>query len=472
MPNVLPTVEDALLVHDVAHELRSQTLHNVAERLLVLQDLEHVNSDSILDDTSESWSLPAMIRVDDEAAAVVGQDMIVGCDEAAEAMSNVIKQVVRHSPHYRHGKRVPAYELWLVRKESPETVTPEQTVEVGKSFHMVGWLRKSGAYQFPVEAIWLEGETQKFFQVHKQGDDIDIYDHEGKYVYGMAEVVDAFLSCQAESAVWIVMQDGEQYKVVDLLTCNGMDCTKLTLWDRVKMFGQSGIPDGMVSTAHTIRNADELAPLPEGSYFVRYQQEKLADLVRPFWFKHEAGAVKVGTPLPWLKPASEEVVQKTPADKLVAPVFNGPMVQLHKDHRGVSLFMEDGAKNKIGAFPQVETAVDGAAHSFIIECGLECSQNGEPLEADAFYQVKDFSDYDVVLHAYDVGLWDGKNVTGLPMTERLELLDMALDEIGSEMVRFAFDTAVTEGEALAWNDDSVRPVNTTVNDGCVWLHVG
>lgn len=472
MVNVLPTVEDALCVHDTAHEIGSASLHDVALRLLRMQDLEHVDSDNTFEGTMDEWALPTMIKVSDEAAAIVRGEVVADDEAVAEAIKGWVRKDVPCRPYFKQGQRVPAYEMWLVRKEGQEKVTPETTVVTGKPVPMVGWLRRSGAYQFPVEAIELSGDEVKFFQVHKSGNDVDIYDHDGNAVSGMAEVVDGFLACdRADEVVWVLMQDGETYKVVDILTCNGVDCTKVNLWDRTKMLADAGVPDSMDCIGHSIKDAKGLASLPKGAYFVRYRNEVLDDISRPFWFLHKAGTVNTGTPLPWLTPASEETVKKAPADKLVAPLFNGPLVQLHKDKRGVSLFFGDGGKNKAALFPQIVSAVENAVNGFIIEGSIECLREGKPLTDDDFHTLKDYSDCDVVFHAYDVAMWQGKDLTGLPMTERLETLDTVLEAVGSEIIRCAFDSAVVSGDALCWDDDAVRPMDASVHEKCKLLHV-
>jgi len=473
MVNILPTVEDALCVHDMAHEIGSASLHEVALRLLRMQDLEHVDSGNTFEGTVDEWALPTMIKVSDEAAAIVRGEVVADDEAVAEAIKGWVRKDVPCRPYFKQGQRVPAYEMWLVRKEGQEKVTPETTVVTGKPVPMVGWLRKSGAYQFPVEAIELSGDEVKFFQVHKSGNDVDIYDHEGKLVSGMAEVVDGFLACyRADEVVWVLMQDGETYKVVDILTCNGVDCTKLTWWDRMQILSDMAARIGMDYLIHSVKDAKGLASLPKGAYFVRYRNEMLDDISRPFWFLHKAGTVNTGTPLPWLTPASEETVKKAPADKLVAPLFNGPLVQLHKDKRGVSLFFGDGGKNKAALFPQIVHGLEGLNTALILEGSIECLREGKPLTDDDFHTLTDYSDCDVVFHAYDVAMWQGKDLTGLPMTERLEALDTVLEAVGSDMIRCAFDSPVVSGDALCWDDDALRPMDASVHEKCKLLHVG
>lgn len=458
MPTLMPTLSDALTVHTQAHETQDQELHAVGLKMLALCGQTHICMDSMDEKVAVTqWdSLPGAVCVDAEAAAVVGTGekavVLTDTETVLKALSGLPIGVKREG-YFEHKSRTPAYELWLVKKDTAQEETPECPFKVGE-YVSVGWPRKHGAYKFPIAAQRV-GEGYRMLQVHKDGETVTVFDKDGKEPGGLADLVDLFVAAdQPENGIFEVIVDGDWVLFWDILMLDGVDCTVLPYRDRFNLFCNEFHSEDrrVVTDTHVvdIETQDELPKLDAGVWLVRYMYEKLTDLSRPLWFSHVAGTVSVGTVLPWVKPCGDVA---DPSGMIRVKDTGLPPLQIHKDGRAVSVYMAEGGRNRASNLPQLFGIAEQLPESFILECVWTCSHNGIPVSVERVQNPNEsLADCEVAVYPYDIVLWGSEDLSGKPMYERVEMLETVLEGTGLEM------GTADDGE-VAFVADSVRPLD-------------
>jgi len=461
MSTLLPDISDALTVHDAAHREQSAELHGVALKMLTLCGQTHICTDG-LDEKSEEteWDrLPGCMRVDDEAAALVGDEMRCSPDMGVlTSLGLNYNHRVQMDKSFQYKTRTPAYELWLVRKESPEEVVPDCPFKVG-DYVPVGWPRKHGAYKFPVVAQKVEA-GHRFLQVHKDGENVQVFDKNGDEPSGLADLIDTFVALDyPEQAIVETVYVNGQVQFFDVLMLEGIDCTKLPYRDRDRLFGESlekngQLPETLVAAdTVVVMNEDGLPALERGTWIVRYQDEVLSDLTRVFWFEHRAGEVVPGTVLPWVKPSK----QIDDVSGYIQVVDTGlPPLQIHKSSRGVSIFVAEGGRNRSNQLSQIVEMVQELPEDTIIEAMWTCVDGDVPVSVERVQNSKqDLSKCQVTIRPYDIVLWGAENLSERPMYERTDLLEQVVGQYldGVEV------GVVDSGEKVwAFEADAGRPL--------------
>ena len=462
MDTLLPNISDALTVHDAAHAQQNGELHDVALKMLALCDQTHICTDGIDEKHEQTeWDkLPGVMRVDDEVAAVTTADTFtisVSDDLIARAIEKHVKFKVLGDISFGHKPRTPAYELWLIKKQQPEKISPDCGFTAGKHVN-VGWPRKHGAYKFPVVAQKVEAGYQ-FLQVHKDGEIVTIFDKDGKEPLGLAGLVDTFVAldfpetCIAET-IW---QDGK-VQFFDVLMLDGIDCIKLPYKERERLFGEvmernECLPEG-IATPEIIRipSEEDLPKLESGQWIIRYEDEVVADLARPFWFVFNAREVTPGTVLPWIKPSGKA----EDTSGMIRVIDTGlPPVQLHKKGNTISVFVAEGGRNRSFSLPQLSAIAEKLPENFVLECMVTVTDNGIPVSADRLRDHdQDLSGCEVIVYAYDVVYWAGESWVDLPMYERTERLERIVEDWDG------VELGIMDNSDRAWafDPDSVRPM--------------
>lgn len=447
MNSIIPNMTEALLVHETAHEQKSPELHGTALKLLALCNLEHVALDDL--DSAGSggvWNeLPGAICVEGETVALLGpargirKDVVavVDSNKMATTLAGQLPVDVTHESYFQHKTRTPAYGTFLIRMDAEQEIVPEKSFTVGE-YVPVGYPRKHGAYRFPVVAHDVE-PGYKMFQVHKDGDIITIFDKEGVPVRGMADVIDKFVAMDtpAQAIFECVYYDGHML-YFDVLYCDGMDCTKLTLKERTEMgwkVAEIGSPyadwlEFSYARQELILNQDELHALAKGMYIIRFADEVLDNLIRPFWFEHNAGTVEPGTVMPWISPHCEAPSDMDADGCISVPCTDLPTMQIHKKDDHVSVFIGEGGRNRLKNMPQLLSVTDKLPDDCIIECMWTGDHNGVALTRQKTQKPaedQDLSDYELTIYPYDIVFWGQDDLSDLPMYERMDKLESFID---------------------------------------------
>lgn len=468
----MPTLSDALCVHSQAHETQCVELHDVALKMLALSGQTHICTDGLDEQVDETVldAVPGAVCLDSEAAALLpppyGKDwataVVTDSKELVAGLSGKLPNNTGavYEGYYQHKERVPAYELYLVRKAEAETVVPECPFTIG-DYVTVGHPRSQGAYRFPIVAQKVS-DGYVMLQVHKDGDSVKVFGKDGKQPKGMAGVIDLFVGMdKPESGIFeCILQDGK-VSFWDVLVLDGVDCTKLPLSERQEMVaeycrqddGMAGI--GLTTEWQKVPRQDGLAKLEAGTWLVRYAEEVLGDLSRPFWWEYAAGTVKVGVVLPWVKPSGTVA----DASGMITVQDTGlPMLQIHKSSRGVAIYMAEGGRNRSGNLPQIVEMAKRLPENFIMEAMFTATDGGVPVSADRVQDPKsDLSMCDVKCYPFDVVLYGDEDLSKKPMYERVEVLESLMEDYQTDNFKREWDGEL--GKVICFTADSERPIN-------------
>lgn len=456
MNSLLPNMQDALTVHDAAHAQQSAELHGVALKMLALCDQTHICVDGLDEkrEQTELDSLPGAIQVNDEAVALIGGVLV-----SDEVLPESLPGKKMQDKSFQYKPRVPAYEMWLVRKAEAEEVRSECPFEISKHVP-VGHPRQNGAYRFPLIAHRMP-EAYQMLQVHKDGDVVRVFDKLGNEPKGLAALVDVFVALDSpEQAIFECVWDGSNVAIFDVLMLEGLDCTKLPWTERDKLLGEAiekneNLPDELVpGDTQRVQSQDGLYMLESGEWIVRYEKELLTDTSRPFWFRHVAGQVIPGKVLPWVHPS--ETVDD--ASGYIQVVDTGlPPIQIHKSRNTVSIYVAEGARNRCSNLPQVVEMARDLSEDCIIECMVEVKRNGVMVSDTTLENYRnDLSDCEVVVYPYDIVMWGDETLTERPMYERVDLLEQIITGLPEDKVRFG---VVEAGGGWLFTADAERPMN-------------
>ena len=444
--SLLPSLTEALNVHDAAHELESQELHNLAIRLLSLVGQPHISTEDW--DKNEThnpvWDeLPAAIQVSDEAASITGSilyeddgiaaivatnpDAIAALEDADMGL-NIIG-----SDDVEGRSRIPAYELWLIRKDKPCVEYPQDDLMVGE-YIPVGYFRKQGAYKFPV-IVQPIPNNYEMYQIHKMEDGVAIYNQDGERNTEFIDVADGLMAMDdLQSAIFIALRFNDTMFVFDVLQVDGRDCKNTILSDRIEIIDNFTFPEGIepLPIKCTIDSADDLSSLGAGQFLVRYENEILDDMLRPFWFVYTE-AIRIGQPLPPAETSdsvtwkSEDDVLSALEDDVVCAIPDGIAAQIHRGKHNTAIFVGKGGRNRAHEFPGICEAVAELEMPCIIECIISSDNNGEPIP-EANMLGDNLTDMHSVAYCYDIAYLDDVDLTQLPMEERRTELRKILHE--------------------------------------------
>ena len=467
----MPTLSDALCVHSQAHETQCVELHDVALKMLVLSGQTHICTDGLDEQAEETVldAVPGAICLDSEAAALLpppyGKDwataVVTDSKELVAGLSGKLPNNTGavYEGYYQHKERVPAYELYLVRKAEAETVVPECPFTIG-DYVTVGHPRSQGAYRFPIVAQQVS-DGYVMLQVHKDGDSVKVFDKSGKRPKGMAAVIDLFVGMdKPESGIFECILQGGKVSFWDVLALDGVDCTKLPFGERERMLSECAGQDagmgevGSQTVWKRIEKQDHLHELEAGRWIVRYADEVLGDLSRPFHFIRDAGVVQAGVVLPWVKPSGTVA----DASGMITVQDTGlPMLQIHKSSRGVAIYMAEGGRNRSGNLPQIVEMAKRLPENFIMEAMFTATDGGVPVSADRVQDPKsDLSDCQVTVHPFDLVLWGDDSLACKPMYERVEILETLMEDYETDNFKC---NGGDGGESWCFDADSERPIN-------------
>jgi len=436
--SLLPSLSEALKVHDAAHELKSEELHKFAARLLALVGQPHISTEDW--DKNEAhnpvWDeLPAVIQLSDEAASITGSILyeddgiaaiVAKHPDAIAALEDAdIDFNIIGSDDIEGRSRIPAYELWLIRKDQPCVEYPQTDMTIGEHIP-IGYFRKQGAYKFPVIAQPIP-KDYAIYQIHKTEDNIVIYNQDGERETEFIDAVDVLAEMEEpQSAIFLAIWADEVMQIFDVLQINDRNCKNTLLKDRLETIGNIAFPDGLaVLPQTTIDLADGLRYL-HGHHLVRYESEILDDMIRPFWFLYTE-AIRIGQPLPPTEISdsvtweSEEDVLSALEDNVVCAIPEGVDAQIHRGKHNTSIFIGNGGRNRAHEFPIICEAVAQLEMPCIIECVISAEKDGEPMPG-AHMLSDNLMDIPTIAHCYDIAYLDGEDITSLPMEERREEL--------------------------------------------------
>lgn len=464
MNSLLPTIQDALSVHDAAHREQDRGLHDVALKMLALAGQAHIKTDDLDESAEDVLShLPGAICLCPETAAVVvgprGSQCVATNDEAVgQGLSGKSELAVVHERYFNHRQRTPAYQTWLIRMDRAEEVVPAMPFKVG-DYVAVGSVRQNGAYRFPAVAQQVSDDYM-MLQIHKDGDEVRVFDKDGKQPRGMASVIDLFVGADVpRTGIFeCILSDG-QVRFWDVLMVNDVDLTVLPYMERQKAFMEltsdsAWAAIGEATVFQSIGSQDDLPSLAEGKWLIRYQNEILSESrIKPFWFERDAGGIKVGTVLPWVKPSG---VAEDPSG-MVRVIDTGlPPLQIHKKNNTVSIYVAEGGRNRDNNLPQIVQIARGVPEDFVMEAMWTCSHGQVPVSAGRVQNPKaDLTDCDIKLYPYDIVVWGSEKLHGRPMYERTDLLEQIIVEMDNESVEFG----VVDDGGWLFTADSVRPLD-------------
>jgi len=460
MPTLLPNLTDALRVHDAAHTEQSAELHDTALKLLALAGQKHICVDALDTGRDQTWfdALPGIVCLDAEAVAIAGDKALVGTEDFAETVSTHLAWAgqVMHDAAFTYKRRTPAYGLYLVRQEEAEQVEPVCDFKYGE-YVPVGYPRKHGTYRFPVVAQVVP-EEYRMLQVHKDGDRVTIFEHDGAPARGLAAVIDSFVAMDSpQQAIFLCLYHEAGVELFDVLMVDGVDFTKTQLADRLDwiagLMGQVADCGLLVPTCHAVQDASDLPKIEPGRYIVRHKYEVLSDLMRPYWFEYEVGRVGIGRVLPWCMPTK---TVKDGSGYIVVPDTGLPPMQIHRQHGEVKIFVAQGGRNRANCMPQVVEMAKRLPENFIMECMWTVDRKGVPVSVKAVKSAwYDLSDCDIRLYPYDLIMWGDDDLSQQPMYERVELLEkIVADWAGAEL-----GVADEADKAWLFVADSVRPLD-------------
>jgi len=468
--SLLPSLSDALKVHDAAHELQSQELHKFAARLLALVGQPHISTEDW--DKNEArnpvWDdLPVAIQLSDEAASITGSILyeddgiaaiVAKHPDAIDALNDAGLYVIE-SDDIEGRSRIPAYELWLIRKDKPCVEYPEDDLMVGE-YVPVGYFRKQGAYKFPVVVQQLPKEYG-IYQMHKSEDGIVIYNQDGNEEHGFIDAIDILIEMDTpQSAIFLGIFVDNVMHVFDVLQIDGRNCKNTVLRDRLEVVDGIVFPDGIkvLPVKCTIASADELGTLGAGQFLVRYEHEILDDMLRPFWFVYTE-AIRIGQPLPSVEISSTITVAdawKTLDDNIICAIPEGVAAQIHRGKHNTAIFVGKGGRNRAHEFPGICEVVAKLETPCIIECIISSDDNGKPIPG-ASMLADNLTDMHSVAHCYDIAYLDDTDLTELPMEERRsELFKIIQKKIDSPLTTIQDCDSLDTGTYWIWTKNDKR----------------
>jgi len=186
--------------------------------------------------------LPVAIQLSDEAASITGSILyeddgiaaiVAKHPDAIDALNDAGLYVIE-SDDIEGRSRIPAYELWLIRKDKPCVEYPEDDLMVGE-YVPVGYFRKQGAYKFPVVVQQLPKEYG-IYQMHKSEDGIVIYNQDGNEEHGFIDAIDILIEMDTpQSAIFLGIFVDNVMHVFDVLQIDGRNCKNTVLRDRLEV---------------------------------------------------------------------------------------------------------------------------------------------------------------------------------------------------------------------------------------------
>lgn len=483
MNSILPTVSEAIKLHDVAHQMNDDELHKLAVKLLSMNWQPHLATEDGEQDTetNPAWDeLPPVIRVKDEAACVtgsilhdnVGTMQLIVCSEIGdmtEQLSKIPKNVrVMTDRDIESRVRIPAYEMYLIKKDIPEVVYPESLVNPGDAVEL-GYFRKHGAYKFPV-VIQKLPEEYSVIQIHKDGENVTVFEHNGNEAQGFAEVIDSLIALETPSAaVFIGISDGHgNVLIYDILFHDERCLLSMPLSDRLSLLSQIEFDAGAQVCEHEVkRGTAELLQLEDGNYLVRYRDETIDDLKRPFWFVYTAGTIRIGQPVPSSSPTEGSVPME---DCIRMEMPQGVFAQIHKRGKDIKIFVGDGGRNRNAEFETICSTLSGHDKDFIIECIMRVQdESGEDIEQSRVFNA-DISSARITAFCYDLLYLNGESLCDEPFENRYNTLVSIVEGLPNSIT----DLTVASDEANDLLDKcyqewyfvkgSTRPLNKKVNE--------
>jgi hypothetical protein len=155
------------------------------------------------------------------------------------------------------------------------------------------------------------------------------------------------------------------------------------------------------------------------------------DVLRPFWFFYDAGAIKPNQPIRSLLP---EVVDEIDDECIThAMTSDGVYAQIHNSKHGLSLFVGDGARDRSREFPDIISAFDSIKENFIIECIISCNdQDGLPKSQETIYR-DNMSGCKATAFCFDI-VYYKDDLSSTKRDKREEILKNVLTKLDSNVI--------------------------------------
>lgn len=454
--SILPSAEDAINVHDVAHSTKDEMLHGIARKMLDATEQPHICVDELdgKDDENYLSDFPPTICVDSGVVSAVGAQ-IYGNDETcilsmdkkyADILPERINDVFVGKVNSTDvDTSVPIYDLLLVRRSDAYVNYPLNSVIVGEHVK-TGCFRRSGAYRFPLYAQKIQ-DDYTMIQVHKTGDEVKLFDQNGNQPKGYATSIDKFIALEnPHDALFMCLGiDGDLY-TYDVLSFDGKECTMLPLYERIDIL--NGISGINVIDAIEIHKRDDLFDLECGSYVVRHQNEVVTDMIRPFWFFYESGKVKPRQPIPPHMPISVDnipdayITHNMPED--------GVYAQIHKSRNGISVYIGDGARDRSNELPDLCEAFEDFPEDFVVECILVLKDQAGFIKSPDFIYKDTVFDCAPTAYCFDIAYY-GDDVSSIPRNKREELLNKFVTFLDKDVISLYCENGTY---VWGWQSDS------------------
>ncbi len=464
MSTIIPSISEAVACHDAAHEKQDSILHFCAVKLLALNGVDHVQTTEDAFDVGLGSTaldgLPASVLVKDEVAALQGGELRTE-DKFLHRRSPIIFDNVQVTLDltYRHRKRIPAYDLYAIRRLDEEEIVPSE--QLPAKFLHIGHVRRNGVYRFPIVA-WQIGDNYQLIQVVKDGDNVSIFNRDGVAIDIMeGSVADAFLNIEGENLIAEGIYYDDKFIVHDLLMLDGVDMTNVVWEERFAMI-PTGLRSDLMVIPTQVSTADQLTELETGTWLIKHIYDIIDDTQRPYWFEHVVGKVKVHQPLPPLSIGNEP--ESFDGDMLITWLPEGPFAQIHKDKNLISLYLDRGARNRTEDFPLISEAMEQMPESIVLDGVFSCSRNGQPLRL--FDPSENFSECEYKFYCTDVPYINGIDRTALPMMERSEIVEELISDNDNIIVN-AYDNKPSDDcREIAWSCHSPRKMRSTDKTYC------
>lgn len=437
--SVLPSAVDAIRLHSIAHEIVDGELHDIALKFMSMTEQPHIVTDELDSNVEDDLpELPPFIVVAENVINAVGasiynndESMILASEKKYDELlpDDIAGINILASGSVNSDTRVPVYDLMLVRRDGAGIEYPLSSIVVGEHVE-TGCFRKSGAYKFPLFAQKIS-DRYALIQVHKMGDEVKLFDQSGKQPIGYAEDIDKFVAMESpHDAMFMCIGITNKLYAYDVFHFDGQELTLVPLAERLELL--DSVDDNIkVIDAVEVSTRDELFDLESGSYLVRHTNEVIMDVLRPFWFFYDAGAIKPNQPIRSLLP---EVVDEIDDECIThAMTSDGVYAQIHNSKHGLSLFVGDGARDRSREFSDIVSAFDNIEENLIIECIIACNdQDGLPKSQETIYR-DNMSGCQSTAYCFDIAFYN-EDLSSQERDKREEILSKLLTKLDSRVI--------------------------------------
>lgn len=454
--SMIPPAVDAVRLHDIAHSTSDSKLHDIALKFMTMTEQPHIVVDELDGEVEDHLSeFPPFVIVAESVVNAVGASIYNNDDNIILASEKKYEELLPNeiagtsilaSGSINSDTRVPVYDLMLVRRGEANIEYPLSTIVVGEHVE-TGCFRKSGAYKFPLFAQKIS-DRYALIQVHKMGDEVKLFDQNGKQPIGYAEDIDKFIAMDTpHDALFMCIGMTNKLYAYDVFHFDGRELTLVPLAERLKLLDD--IDDSIKTIdAVEVKTRSDLFDLKNGSYLIRHTNEVVMDVLRPFWFFYDAGVVKPNQPI---QPLMPDTVDKISDEYIIHPMTSdGVYAQIHNSKHGLSLFIGDGARDRSREFADLISAFDGIEEDFIIECIVSCSdQDGLPKSQETIYR-DNMSGCSAKAFCFDIAYYKD-DLSSLNRGEREKTLTKLLTKLDNSVISLYCEDG---SELWGWENSS------------------